>query len=84
MPDSVSLEYPSIQILEIRNKYTNETVSYDSITYENTHHMYASKKDLKVWCMKMDGQHLSKHKPYLITYLCSHCQTKVQVGITQF
>lgn len=74
VPDSVQID-----ILEIRNKHTLETVPFESIQYE-----YASKKDEKIWCMKMDGIHLSKHKPYLITYLCQYCKSKVQVGITQF
>lgn len=81
VPDSASLD---IQVLEIRNKYTGEKVAYQSIEYKYTHNIYSAKKDQPIWCMFVDGEHISKHKPYLISYLCKTCQAKVQVGITQF
>jgi len=66
-----------IQVLEIRNKYTSETVAYQSIEYKYTHNIYSAKKDQPIWCMFVDGEHISKHKPYLISYLCKTCQAKV-------
>lgn len=71
-------------ILNIKNKYTKEPVSYDKITFHKMNHIYASKKEVPIWCLQIDGEHISKHKPYLIKYKCNTCNSIVEIGITQF
>ena len=83
VPDSFT--HPLCErILEIRNKYTQEIIPYNQITFHKQNHMYSSKKIEPIWCLQMDGEHVSKHKPYIVKYKCSTCESIVNVGITQF
>lgn len=75
---------PNIDILEIRNKFTKECIPYSTIDYLKTNHEYSSKKTDAIWCMLIDGEHVSKHKPYIIKYTCNACNSVVDIGITQF
>ena len=67
-------DFLNMQILEIRNLMDNSKVPFDKIEVVQGNHMR---------CLQLDGQHISKHHPYQVTYKCSYCESLVEVGITQ-
>lgn len=60
---------------EIRNKQTLAVVPFETAQIVLGDHLRY---------LEVDGKHISKHHPYLITYECGNCHSPVQVGISQF
>lgn len=90
VPDSFNIQNHSKthpfegKIIKIKNRYTQEILPFNTINFSYKNHMYSSKKEQPIWCLEIDGEHISKHKPYNITYNCPTCSQSVEVGITQF
>jgi hypothetical protein len=70
-------------IIEIRNKHSNDPIIYSTLQIIETIHPYSSKKKT-IKCLELDGEHVSKHKPYIIKYKCKICDNTVEVGICQY
>jgi hypothetical protein len=60
---------------EIRHKHTHESIPFT--------HATIVQGDTKR-CLVLDGKHISKHHPYIVTYECETCHKAVQVGMSQF